>query len=361
MPHQVVGGRSLVRKPGNSDAGADVGDVAFDQERAGQDFDHACGQRFGPVAVGQQDDELIAAQPGEQVVVPGFPAQTLRDQAQHGVADRMPRVSLIGLNRSRSIISTASAGFGRGVLHQIAQHFVEVPAVAQPGQRIEPGVAGGAVPAEAAAILPSSITSIQRRPPRPRTWRLMRRSRPSDTRRQVSGSAAIAASRSGRRRTPRSGRAAARQVGDAGADPAEQGVSTAIIGGDAEQAGSGFVPVQQPQVGIDHRDGQRQLRQHGVCQAGGHPRRRCAGPALGPGRRRGRLPVHPVHASPKLPAPRLLQKQPSCDQRYRQGLTEPLMPADFSCGLHPAWLSGSPTTGRRALTALAARVPAAAT
>ena len=136
---QIIPARAVIGKTSDPNARADFGKVALNQKWLGQAIDYPSRERFGPATVGEQNDKLVAAQPHEKVLVAGFPAQPLRDQAQQRIAHGMTQglvdgSELVEIDHQHSRL--------RCTIDHAAQDFVAMPAVAQSGQSVGDGLLG---------------------------------------------------------------------------------------------------------------------------------------------------------------------------------------------------------------------------
>jgi hypothetical protein len=92
------------------------------------------------VEVGQQQDELVAADPARQVLVAQPPGQDAPDAAQHGVAGGVAhgvvdRLEVIEVHGDEG----QAAADGAGPVDEVGQLGVEAASVVQPGQAVGAG------------------------------------------------------------------------------------------------------------------------------------------------------------------------------------------------------------------------------
>ncbi|MNU96316.1 hypothetical protein D3C71_863480 [compost metagenome] len=139
VAQQMVG--RIVRRFRQRDADAD-GDgngMAVHLERLAHRFDQAVGQLahvFLLADVGQHHGELVAAQPGQRVLLAQHLGQALGEQAQQFVAAGVAQRIVHALEVVQVQAQHGGAAVGGAVLQRLEQLFTKQPAVGHAGQRV---------------------------------------------------------------------------------------------------------------------------------------------------------------------------------------------------------------------------------
>jgi len=145
---QLAGAGRIVRRDGDTDAGADKDLVAVDLERAGNGLDNARAELVDGLAFDQSakdHDELVATDPRDQVLLARAALETVCDAIEHFVSGSVAEhvvhwLETIQVDVEHRQLGLAALLCGQARLKVLAH----ARAVRQPGQRVMLGKVGNA-------------------------------------------------------------------------------------------------------------------------------------------------------------------------------------------------------------------------